>query len=338
MATDNAPLITVIIPVHNELTIHQVLEFLLKLKYPRDKLELIMVDDSTTNEISQIIKRFISQSVSQFCYIKWIKLPQRVGVSHARNIGIENASGDYVLLLDSDVVLTENALLELLQTLRNHEECGAVSAIYIHDAPSIIEKITLRRYIGRIKEGPLFTGASLIPKHVIEKVGSFNEKLGYPYTVYEDWEYQVRIEKLGLRTLVNGKVVLQHLHKVGMQQKSQNPLNNILTLLASYFSFRKAFALHEVLKHAPWRLRLEYIFHSLLVLATLVLFPINYILIFFLWLVVLTLTVCYYAIEMRGNILHASQYSIATLIARTTRAFTLTIYLMYRCIKAFHRN
>lgn len=329
------PLITIIIPTYNSAsTIQQVLTSILELEYPKGRLELIFVDCST-DETPYIIERFIKQCRGLFYNIKLIRIPVRCGVSHARNVGILHSHGDYIFFLDSDVILRRGTLNDLLQILHTTKKCGAVSAIYMHASPSLLEEIVMFRYINRVKEGPLFTGAALIPRYIIQQVGLFNERLGYPYTVYEDWEYQVRIQRLGLKTLVDGRNPLLHLSK--MQQLSGeaqrfklNSLKHLMRLFASYFSFSKAFALYEVLRQAPWRLRFEYILYALitpLALAFSLLSPVSIVLLIF---VIFTLALLYYLIDCRfRNIRYILIYTSAILISRVARATTLLIYLIY---------
>lgn len=60
-------------------------------------IEIILIDDGST-ESTESIKNFISDKPS----IKYIELSKNCGVSYARNIGIDNATGEYITFLDSD--------------------------------------------------------------------------------------------------------------------------------------------------------------------------------------------------------------------------------------------
>jgi glycosyltransferase involved in cell wall biosynthesis len=335
------------VPTHNSAkTVQHVLRSILELEWPKDRLELIFVDDSN-DETPHLIEKFILYYKSLFHDIKLIKLSHRCGVSRARNIGITSSSGEYIFFLDSDVVLKKRTLLNLFQVLNSFRNCGAVSALYIREQPSLAEKLVASRYAGVIKEGPLATGATLIPRHVIEQVGLFNEKLGYPYTVYEDWEYQVRIQRLGLKTLVDGREPLLHLQKItvvnGHRDSSlkrkykhiRNKIKIVSKVIMNYFSFQKAYALYEVLKHAPWRLRLEYIFYALVDFMILALLIFNPVMAFMLGLAILILASCYYVVDMRNTkIRYAILYAISALMTRTIRALILTIYLTYRLLSS----
>ena len=77
------------------------------LSYPKDALELIIVDGGSTDDTVDIIK---NHAVTKKIRTKNIVLNKR-GASLGRNIGINESKGDYLFLLDSDVVLTSSEIL-----------------------------------------------------------------------------------------------------------------------------------------------------------------------------------------------------------------------------------
>lgn len=69
--------------------------------------EFIIVDDGSTDCTIDVIKEF-SQSDERILLIERDRLPK--GAPTCRNIGYENASGDYIIFLDSDDILFPDAL------------------------------------------------------------------------------------------------------------------------------------------------------------------------------------------------------------------------------------
>ena len=66
--------------------------------------EIILIDDcSTDNTISKCMK-YLNKNV------KLINLQKNLGVSNARNVGLQNAIGDFIIFLDSDDWLDKNTL------------------------------------------------------------------------------------------------------------------------------------------------------------------------------------------------------------------------------------
>jgi len=67
--------------------------------------EMIIVDDCSTDNSEAIVKRYF-----QAKNIKYIRLDKNKGYSHAKNIGIKNASSEILVMLDADDMLIENSL------------------------------------------------------------------------------------------------------------------------------------------------------------------------------------------------------------------------------------
>ena len=87
------PLVSVIIPVYNAAdTIEHVLDGLVNQDYPSDKFEVLVVDDGSTDGGERIIGHYPVRLLKQ----------NHKGASAARNKGIRNARGEFILLLDSD--------------------------------------------------------------------------------------------------------------------------------------------------------------------------------------------------------------------------------------------
>lgn len=88
------PLISVIIPTHNsESTIQNCIESLISTSFSRDKFEIIIVDDGSTDETVNIAKRIGVDKIIEThqCF---------PGI--ARNIGVRDARGEFLAFLDSD--------------------------------------------------------------------------------------------------------------------------------------------------------------------------------------------------------------------------------------------
>ncbi|MFI3266044.1 MAG: glycosyltransferase [Rikenellaceae bacterium] len=84
-------------------------------------IELIVVDDASTDNSMQIVQRLLSDVKFSVVYITH---EVNRGLSAARNSGIRAASGDYIYFLDSDDMLAPNALNSLLEATTN--ECWDV--------------------------------------------------------------------------------------------------------------------------------------------------------------------------------------------------------------------
>ncbi|MFN3692324.1 MAG: glycosyltransferase family 2 protein, partial [Fervidobacterium sp.] len=91
------PLVSVIIPAYNvEGYIEKTIESVLNQTYRN--LEIIVVNDGSTDKTREIAYNILKNSGVNFKIID----QTNQGVSVARNVGIENASGDYIKFLDGD--------------------------------------------------------------------------------------------------------------------------------------------------------------------------------------------------------------------------------------------
>ena len=99
--------ISIIIPVFNvEDTIQNAFDSILRQSIGFDNLEVIFIDDKSTDESANLIKKFDND----YSNVKAICLDENSGFAgKPRNIGIENATADYLMFLDPDDVFLDNA-------------------------------------------------------------------------------------------------------------------------------------------------------------------------------------------------------------------------------------
>lgn len=102
--------ISVIVPMFNcEKYIENTINSILKQKY--SNLEIILIDDGSKDNTREIVKKYLAN--------KQVKLicQKNLGAPSARNNGILNSNGDYVLFLDSDDELCEDAFRDINEYL-----------------------------------------------------------------------------------------------------------------------------------------------------------------------------------------------------------------------------
>uniref|UniRef100_A0A7C4FES3 Glycosyltransferase family 2 protein n=1 Tax=Ignisphaera aggregans TaxID=334771 RepID=A0A7C4FES3_9CREN len=331
--------VTIIIPVHNsEKTLLYVLNSIKLLNYPHKYIKIVVVDDCSEDRTLQIAVDFKYENEANFHSIEVVRLGKKATTSEARNEGIKRAiPGSYLLFLDSDVILKPDTLNRLMEIAESSPEVGAVGALYLTSSPSLSEISVYYRYLGRVSEGPAGTGALLVKWEVFEKVSFFNERLGYPKTIYEDLEYVMRIRRSGYKVLIDGREPLPHFkpalsEEVLIKGSKSESFIQLLKHLVSYFSLRKAFALHEVLKVAPIRYKLEYATYFLL-LPTLALTSLYSLTLPLLLASGVTLIASLHSLityPKSLNLVLRILAGPAILLSRVLRALTLAIYLIIR--------
>lgn len=113
------PLVSVIVPVYNAVPyVREALDSVIEQTLPPRRIELIVIDDGSSDGSNTILKEF----ADQHAIIKLIEQPNSGTPGAARNSGLDRATGTYVFFLDADDKLTTEALRRLTNTA---EEEGA---------------------------------------------------------------------------------------------------------------------------------------------------------------------------------------------------------------------
>ncbi len=107
------PLVTVIIPIHNgSHTLGRALESLAKQTYPGSSLEIICVDNGSTDHCFGVFSAF--QAANPGLRLSWVPV-ERPGKAAALNAGIYLSAGDYFAAVDADVSLAPDAIYEMIR-------------------------------------------------------------------------------------------------------------------------------------------------------------------------------------------------------------------------------
>ena len=126
-------LVSVIVPAHNaEKWINRCIDSILKQTY--ELVEAIVVENGSTDNTQLILDSYRDERVKIFC--------STPGVSNARNLGIEKASGEYLCFLDADDWLALDAIERMLNQCDS--DTDIVTARYYGDKP--LEKYKKRKY------------------------------------------------------------------------------------------------------------------------------------------------------------------------------------------------
>lgn len=111
------PRFSVIVPAYQvQAYLHECLESVLEQSCP--DLEVIAVDDCSPDACGAIIDEFAARDGR----VRPVHLPHNVGLGHARNAGLEQATGDYLVFLDGDDTLTPDALRAIADRLKETGE------------------------------------------------------------------------------------------------------------------------------------------------------------------------------------------------------------------------
>lgn len=119
------PTCSILIPAHNEeKVIGKTLEAMMKLNYPRDKLNIIVINDGSTDKTGEITDKY-SNLDSRIKLHNVTKGEGGRGKSRVLNIGVKQTDSEIIAIYDADNTPEENALRYLVVQLLTHKELGA---------------------------------------------------------------------------------------------------------------------------------------------------------------------------------------------------------------------
>ncbi|MCD6227753.1 glycosyltransferase family 2 protein [Candidatus Micrarchaeota archaeon] len=191
------PTVSVIIPVYNEeKEVGRCIESVLNLDYPKDKLEIIVVDDCSTDNSYQIAKQYEKYGV------KVLKTPKNGGcAAKTKNYGVRFANGEVLAFLDSDSFVEKDTLKKMLPYFE--EGVGAVTpAVRIWNPKTVMEQLQyieyevilfLRRVLMAVEAVYVTPGPfSIFTRKAFEEVGGYDNK-----SLTEDHEIALHIQAKG---------------------------------------------------------------------------------------------------------------------------------------------
>jgi len=215
--------LTVVVPTHNRSDVlARALRGLLDQSSSPDSYEIVVVDDGSTDDTSQIVAR-AETSDARLRYFR----QDNKGPAAARNLGAKEAKGEILLFTGDDCLPDRNLVQE---HLRAHEEAGDVGVLgHVTWHPEV--KIT--PFMRFLESGPQFgfgqigdpenvsiwhfyTANCSIRRHWIEDVGGFDED--FKYAAFEDAELAYRMQQRGLRIVYRPSARSYHHHATTFEQ------------------------------------------------------------------------------------------------------------------------
>ncbi|NQU62937.1 MAG: mycofactocin biosynthesis glycosyltransferase MftF [SAR324 cluster bacterium] len=195
-ALSEFPLVSVIIPVRNRPgEIRECLNSLAAVNYPPDKLEVIVIDDASTDQTRAVISEFP---------VRLVSLKQRRQASYCRNAGVKEAKGELLAFIDSDCLAAPNWLRELVPAFADQSVGGVgglVDGCFQESALDRYEltksSLNMGKHFKRSQANNLFFYVPscnlLVRRELFTRLQGFEEEL----TVGEDVDLCWRMQDMG---------------------------------------------------------------------------------------------------------------------------------------------
>jgi GT2 family glycosyltransferase len=219
------------------------LDSIFSLDYPLEKLEVIVVDNGSSDGSAEFVKqnyplvKLIHNPINNYCL--------------ANNLAIKNAQGQYIGLINNDVELDKNWLKELLKVIQTDPSIGALTSkilffdkrinstghiqlpdFYWQDRGFLEEDIGQYERIEEVES--ISHCACLYKKSCLDEVGLLDED----FNMYlEDVDMSIRLRKYNYKLYYVPKAICYHRFHGTVEQEEENFYyeRNRLLLMAKHF-------------------------------------------------------------------------------------------------------
>ncbi len=117
--------VSIIVNTFNEAkVIGRKLNNISKLNYPQNKIEVLVIDDASSDGTADLAKDAMRESNLSG---RVIENPKRIGLNRSLNIAMAEAKNNFVCITDSDVMLEKESLRRSVNVLMNMENVGGVT-------------------------------------------------------------------------------------------------------------------------------------------------------------------------------------------------------------------
>lgn len=247
------PLVTVFMAVYNaEQYLLKALESIIFQSY--SNLEIIIVNDGSTDRSLEIIKSFNDKRIKVF------NNKENKGIPYSRNIGLKNAKGKYLAIMDADDISDSRRIEKQVNFMENNPNIVASGTYYKYLGKVFGRKIKTK-YICpdliRIKllfSSPIANPTAMIRMDTIRKHGLYyNES----YFVAQDYDMWVQLSKVGdlailPEVLFKYRIGHNNISKLSRTQRAKERKKIIDTIhsdILNFYGFKLTFREKELYNH-----------------------------------------------------------------------------------------
>ncbi len=193
------PTISILVPAYNEeRTIVKTLESIDNLHYPKQKMEVFVINDGSTDNTKQEIEHYIKNK-PHFHLLSH----SNCGKAASLNIALKQAAGEFFACLDADSFVTPQTLRKMLNlySIENDPQLAIITpSMKVYDPKTVLQRVQWLEYLVLILFGKIASKLdslyvapgpfSLYRTEIIRNLGGFDE-----HTITEDQEIAYRVQK-----------------------------------------------------------------------------------------------------------------------------------------------
>ena len=221
---NNSSFVSVIIPCRNEEKyIEECLDSVINQDYPKEKLEVLVVDGMSEDRTREVIEKY----TKQYLFIKLLNNPKKI-TPVAFNIGVKNSNGDFIIIMGAHSVYERDYISKCVKYSNeyNADNVGGIWKIVPREKTLVAKSIAFasssifgagdayyrRGYSGEPRWVDTVFGGCY-KKEVFDKIGLFNENL----LRSQDMEFNLRLRKAGGKILLAPDIVSYYYPKSNLK-------------------------------------------------------------------------------------------------------------------------
>ena len=129
--------VSIIVPIYNvEKQLRKCIESLIRQETEQIKLQIILVNDGSTDNSGEIAKDYSEKYNDKILYLE----KENGGLSDARNYGVKHANGDYISFVDSDDYIDSLIYDKLLPYMQENYDMVKIKIAKVKENGEVIEK------------------------------------------------------------------------------------------------------------------------------------------------------------------------------------------------------
>lgn len=220
---NNLPFVSIIIACRNEEKfISGCLDSIIANDYPKEKLEVLVVDGMSEDRTREILKKY----QKRYSFIKLLDNPKKI-IPSALNIGIKNSKGEIIIRMGSHAKYRKDYVLKCVECLKKYKADNVGGVVKTIPAQNTI----VAKAIAISLSHPFGAGGSYFrlgvdkpkwvdtvfsgcyKKEIFKKIGIFNENLERS----QDMEFNLRLKRAGGKILLVPSIISYYYPKANLK-------------------------------------------------------------------------------------------------------------------------
>ncbi len=223
----NHPTIAFIFPTFNSQGKWKIcVKSILNLNYPVNKIQIIIIDNDSTDKTAKSIKSYISKrNIHNTLYL--IRNTSNVGFAKAINKGVSYTKSDLICITNDDVIFDPNSIKILIEDIISNSKIGIIGPRVLSPHGNILSQGHIfNRWNGQVRPAKddeqvdwIQGCCLLIDRKLFNKIGRLNDKYDH---FFEDLEIAYKVKKSGKKIAFNPNAIITHAESSSSNKDMKN--------------------------------------------------------------------------------------------------------------------